>query len=94
MLESFTSLAPAEQRAKLRPAEAFPVTNVVYSETDRVLLLTAQHFKTSTVGHEQPAPRGLETGRGRPLGSPFNGARGAPEQQRASGGTSRRWIER
>ena len=46
---SFTSLSPAEQRARLRPAEAFPVMNVVYSEKDRVLLLTAQHFKTSTV---------------------------------------------
>ena len=46
---AFTSLAPAEQRARLRPAEVFSVTNVVYSEKDRVLLLTVQHFKTSTV---------------------------------------------
>ena len=45
----FTSLAPAEQRARLRPAEAFPVMNVVFSEEDRVLLLTAKHFKTSTL---------------------------------------------
>ena len=49
MPESFTSLVPAEQHARLHPAEAFPVTSVVYSEKDRVLLLTAQHFKTSTV---------------------------------------------
>ena len=49
MPESFTSLAPAEHHARLRPAEAFRVTNVVYSEKDKVLLLTAQHFKTSTV---------------------------------------------
>ena len=49
MPELFTSFASAKQRASLCPAEAFPVTNVVYSEKDRVLLLTAQHFKTSTV---------------------------------------------
>ena len=49
MPEPFTSLSPVEQRARLRPAEAFPVTNVVYSEKDRVLLLTAHHFKSSTV---------------------------------------------
>ena len=29
--------------------EAFPVTSIVFSEEDRVLLLTAQHFKTSTL---------------------------------------------
>ena len=49
MPEAFTSLSPAEQRARLRPTEAFPLTNIVYSEKDRLLLLTAHHFKSSDV---------------------------------------------
>ena len=46
---TFTSLSPAEQRAQHRPAQAFPTTNVVYSDNDKQLLLTAQHWKSTEI---------------------------------------------